>query len=185
MFSSLLKVTHGFETSELSLLTTTFLLHPLQVLPQFLQLWLQLRDASLLLDRVLHSVVVVGGDERVVMETQDQVFPQRSCLYVKFEERRHSIILQHAVVAVLSERVFGEVLRADAAVLRGFKVSSLYGSHPFFTHIWSGKWEFMKGDVFIFVISVFAPVRWAGLHHNSLTVPKNSINDDDASCDQE
>lgn len=56
------------------------------------------------------------------------------------EDGRHSVILQHTVVAIF-EAYFCEVLWADAAVLCRLEVVPSHRHHPFFTNIWTCQRE--------------------------------------------
>lgn len=60
---------------------------------------------------------------------------------VEGEQRRHSVVLQHSVVALAPEAVLSEVLRADAAVLGGLEVVPPHRRHPFTTNIWTCQRE--------------------------------------------
>lgn len=60
---------------------------------------------------------------------------------VEDEERWHSVVLQHSVVALALEAVFGEVLRADVAVLCGLEVVPPHRCHPLPTYVWTCQRE--------------------------------------------
>lgn len=65
---------------------------------------------------------------------------------VEGEKRWYSALLQHSVVALSLETVFGEVLRADVAVFGGLEVVSPHRSHPFTTNIWTRQRKPGKND---------------------------------------
>lgn len=78
-----LDLAHGSEALQLPLLPPALLLHRLQSLTQLLHLLLQLLDASLLLHRVLHRVVVVAGDEGAGVEERTGLGFRRTHLSIR------------------------------------------------------------------------------------------------------